>query len=114
MNSTSPTGIGYIARQLYQMWKALRDPSIPWAAKWLIPLAALAYWVSPVDLIPFFPVDDIIVVLVALNLFLRTITQYQSPGNGQATDSSRPSGASAADDHYQGKTIETSWRVVEE
>jgi len=114
MNSTSATGISYIARQLYQMWKALRDPSIPWAAKWLIPLAALAYWVSPVDLIPFFPVDDIIVVLVALNLFLRTITQYQSAGNGHHTDSSQQQGSSPSDAHHQGKTIETSWRVVEE
>ncbi|HRW04607.1 MAG TPA: hypothetical protein P5121_05910 [Caldilineaceae bacterium] len=112
MNSTSTAGAGYLARQLYQIWRALRDPSIPWAAKWLIPLAALAYWVSPIDLIPFFPVDDIIVVLVALNLFLRTIAQYQtSEPRGQTAGGAWQPGASSADHN---KTIETTWRVVEE
>ena len=90
----------------------MRDPSIPWAAKWLIPTAALAYCVWPIDLMPGLPVDDIIVVLVALNLFLRTIAQYQdgqasgqTPGGARRDDSS----TSAAD---QDKTIETTWRVV--
>ena len=111
-NSTSAASAGNVARQLYQVWKALRDPNIPWAVKWLIPLAALAYWVSPVDLIPFFPLDDIVVVLVALNIFLQMIARYQTPDADKrgGTESGQPN-ASFYDDN---KTIETTWRVVEE
>ena len=113
MNSTSSTGAGYLARQLYQIWKALRDPAIPWAAKWLIPLAALVYWISPIDLIPFFPVDDIIVVIVAMNLFMRMISQYQTAQpNGQTAGTTNHYGPSASTADQQ-KTIETTWRVVE-
>lgn len=111
MNSTSTAGAGNIASQLFHIWKALRDPSIPWAAKWLVPLAALVYWISPVDLIPFFPVDDIIVVLIALNVFMRMISHYQS---GQPQDpSANTTNDYSATGSERGKTIETTWRVVE-
>jgi uncharacterized membrane protein YkvA (DUF1232 family) len=118
MNSNSTAGVGSLARQFYQVWRALRDPSIPWAVKWLIPIAALVYWISPVDLIPFFPLDDIVVVLVALNVFMQMISRYQSTGpgeQGQRTAHNRHTNASATGRAASGnKTIETTWRVIEE
>ncbi len=117
MNSNSTAGGGNLARQLYLIWKALNDPSIPWAAKWLIPIAALVYTISPIDLIPFFPLDDIVVIFVALNFFMRTIAQYQTRNagpNGSATPG--PQGQAdqqTAYDQDGSKTIETTWRVIE-
>lgn len=117
MNSTTTTGTGNLAQQLYHLWKAMRDPSIPWAAKWLVPLAALAYWISPVDLIPFFPLDDIVVVFIALNVFLQMMSRYQRAGtdNQRTGASERPgtnNGQSHASFHNDDKTIETTWRVI--
>ena len=118
MNSNSAAGSGNLARQLYLVWKALNDPSIPWAAKWLIPIAALIYTISPIDLIPFFPLDDIVVIFVALNVFMRTIAQYQTRAAGQ--NGSTTAGAQgranqqAAYENDPSKTIETTWRVIEE
>lgn len=120
MNSDSAAGSGNnLARQLYLVWKALNDPSIPWAAKWLIPIAALVYAVSPLDLIPFFPLDDIVVLVVAFNVFTRLIAQYQTRGAG----SNGPTYTNAQGPYPNqydrdagkdtGKTIETTWRVIE-
>ncbi len=118
MNSNSTAGVGNLARQFYQVWRALRDPSIPWTVKWLIPIAALVYWISPVDLIPFFPLDDIVVVLIALNVFMQMISRYQSTGTGeqgQRTAHNRHANASTTDrTANDNKTIETTWRVIEE
>lgn len=112
MNPNSSAGLGNLARQFYLAWKALRDPSIPWAAKWLIPLAAIAYWISPVDLMPFLPFDDIVVVLIALNFFLRTMSQYQTMG--QPGSPSHNENDPTDTDQEAGKTIETTWRVIDE
>lgn len=113
MNSTSSVGSQGLAQQLYLLWRGLRDPNIPWAAKWLIPLAAAIYWISPIDLIPFFPVDDIVVVLVAFNLFMRMMASYQQQGpHAQPGAQSHTAGAQRDDGRQQ--TIETTWRVVEE
>ena len=110
MNSTSTAGLGMLTRQLYQIWRALRDPSIPWAAKWLIPIAALVYWISPIDLIPLFPLDDIVVVALAANMFIQMLSRYQRT----ATGANQGSQGRSPDASESGKTIETTWRVVEE
>lgn len=121
MNSDSAAGGGNLARQLYLVWKALNDPSIPWAAKWLIPIAALVYAISPVDLLPFFPLDDIVVLVVAFNVFTRLIAQYQKRDTGATgptyTNTQGPNAQQAPyanpHDNDAGKTIETTWRVIE-
>jgi len=115
MNSTT-TGSGNFVSQFYQVWKVLRDPNVPWAAKWLIPLGAFIYWISPVDLIPMFPGDDIVVIFIAMNLFLQMVARYQTTGKGQgagATDrqDGHP-GQSNTSTYDDNKTIETTWRVV--
>lgn len=121
MNSDSAAGGSNLANQLYLVWKALNDPTIPWAAKWLIPIAALVYAVSPIDLIPFFPLDDIVVIVVAFNVFTRLIAQYQTRGTGPnnptytGAQGSNAQQAPHANPHSNdtGKTIETTWRVIE-
>ncbi len=119
MNSTTTVGVGGFARQFYQVWKALRDPNIPWAAKWLVPLAAFVYWISPIDLLPFNPLDDIVVVFIALNVFLQMMARYQTPSaNSQSAGASAQPGANNgqpnASFYNDDKTIETTWRVIKE
>lgn len=43
-------------------------PALPTSLQQLVMLLALLYWISPIDLVPFFPVDDL-VVMVAGYLF---------------------------------------------
>lgn len=62
-------------RSLYLCWRLLREPRVSPLAK-LIPLAALAYAISPVDFLSDWALpgvgllDDVTVVLVAVRLFL--------------------------------------------
>lgn len=55
-------------------WRLFWDNRVPWAAK-LIPVAAIAYIVSPFDLIPDFALglgqlDDLAILLIGLRLFI--------------------------------------------
>ena len=45
------------------------DRRLPWYVR-ALPLAVLIYWISPVDLIPFFPFDDIAFALFVLALMV--------------------------------------------
>ena len=57
-------------RKLTFLRLLLSDPRVPLYAK-VLTLAALIYMVSPVDLIPGVPLDDIAVALLALVLIIR-------------------------------------------
>ncbi len=79
-------------------------PSVPLSLKLLLPVAALAYWIFPIDLLPGMPFDDIAVLLIALRLFVHfaepAIQRNQPPHNDP-----QPS---------QGdETVDTTWRVIE-
>lgn len=41
------------------------DRRLPWYVR-ALPLAVLVYWISPLDLIPFFPFDDVAFALLVL------------------------------------------------
>ena len=45
------------------------DRRLPWYIR-VLPLVVLVYWISPVDLIPFFPFDDVAVALVVLAMMV--------------------------------------------
>jgi uncharacterized membrane protein YkvA (DUF1232 family) len=75
---------------------------VPLWMKTIIPLAALAYWVWPIDLIPGIVFDDIGVVLLALTMFVRMAEQ--------AVRSSGSAGSSPARDDV----VDTTWRVLDE
>lgn len=69
--------------------------------KYILPLAFI-YVISPIDLLPLFPADDLLVVALALLTYFTTsgknITQHE-PGKAQQDD----------DD-----VITTSWSVIED
>lgn len=67
--------MGELFAELRLAWRLMREPRVSMAIK-AIPLLALLYVVSPIDVIPdFLPVigqiDDIGLLLVAVKLFLK-------------------------------------------
>jgi uncharacterized membrane protein YkvA (DUF1232 family) len=86
------------------------DRRVPFLLKLLLPLAALVYWVFPLDLIPGLPFDDIAVVLLAMRMFVTL-------GENAITKSAAPwSDGDAPGDNPSGDTpvVDTTWRVVDE
>ena len=65
------------------------DRRLPWYIR-VLPLAVLVYWVSPVDLIPLFPFDDIAFALVVLALIVWLIPRELITELLNAADSRHP------------------------
>jgi uncharacterized membrane protein YkvA (DUF1232 family) len=104
--STTPRNAGNIMRDLQRIWQLLRDPSVPgW--KWLLPIGAIAYWLWPVDLIPFLPFDDIAVVILAISMLLQMAAR-----NEQQTQSAQQGQPGATPDNKE-QIVDTTWRVVD-
>jgi uncharacterized membrane protein YkvA (DUF1232 family) len=66
-----------LKRETYALYRACRDPRVPWPAR-VLAIAAVAYAFSPIDLIPdFIPVlgylDDLLLVPLLIGLALRLI-----------------------------------------
>ncbi|KYC45317.1 MAG: hypothetical protein APG12_01263 [Candidatus Methanofastidiosum methylothiophilum] len=68
-----------IENDIYALYKAYRDPRVPWYVKIII-LFLLGYFISPIDLIPdFIPVigyiDDILIISVTLYIIIKLIPE---------------------------------------
>src|SRR5262245_47069691 len=69
-----------LINQVRLTWRLLRDPRVPLSAK-LIPVGALIYVLSPLDIIPdLLPVlgqlDDLGIVLAGMRLFESFVPEY--------------------------------------
>lgn len=94
-----------IMRDLATAWRLFWDPRVPALLKLILPVAALIYWIFPLDLLPGLPFDDIAVLVLALRLFVQLAPGGASGGPGnQQTQQNRP------DDE---NTIDTTWRVID-
>jgi uncharacterized membrane protein YkvA (DUF1232 family) len=108
-----------ILRDLVATWRLLWDPSVPGLLKFALPFMALAYLISPIDLMPLMPFDDIAVLMLAARLFVALAPRESvnrafnggaaTPYNSSSSGTSRPN-PSRPD---EGEVIETTWRVVE-
>lgn len=118
-----------IARDLAVSWKLLLDPAVPGLLKLVLPVGALIYWLSPLDIIPGMPLDDIAILLLAARLFVSLAPSdsvnraYSGPTGRDAHESShsqqaynqnayRQNGVRPQDD--DGEVIDTTWRIVDE
>lgn len=81
-------------------WRLLRDPAVPLLVK-ILPLAAVLYLVSPIDGVPdFLPIlgqlDDLGVLMLALESFLRLCPGHIVAFHRSAMEAGRPFAASPA------------------
>lgn len=66
--------LAQIMRTLALVWRLLKDPRVPFLSKLIIP-GAIAYVVSPIDLLPDFilglgQLDDLGIILMSIPLFI--------------------------------------------
>lgn len=107
MSQNASTGRGWRPSDLLvDATKALQlffHPSVPLSLKLLLPVAAVAYWLFPFDLLPGLPFDDIAVLLIALRLFVH----FAEPAIQRSqSDAAEPPGKSS-------DVVDTTWRVIE-
>ena len=67
------------------------DPRLPWYVR-ALPLLALAYWISPIDLIPGFMADDIAFTLMIIMVIIRLTPRELIADLLRAADASHPAG----------------------
>jgi len=106
MNSNNAKFGGFspaaIIRDLSTAWQLLWDPRVPSILKLTLPVFALIYWISPVDLLPGIPLDDMAVVVLAAKLFIQLASQ-------SSNTTSQPNNQTSDDD-----SVSTSWQVVDD
>lgn len=103
-----------LLRDAVATWRLLWDPSVPGLLKLALPFMALAYLISPLDLIPLMPLDDIAVLMLAARLFVALAPRdsvNRAFNGGAAPAGQRPHPNAPRQD--DGDVIDTTWRVVE-
>lgn len=116
-NSTMRTGpsnwnLSSVLRDLTVVWRLFVDPSVPSMLKILLPALALIYWISPLDLLPGLPFDDIAVVFILARFFLAMVpkdTLNRAYGKGPA-----PQPATPQPDEDQSNVVDTTWRIIDD
>lgn len=93
---------------LQKAWRLMQDPTVPSLLKIGLPLLALIYWFSPIDLLPGLPFDDIAVLLLLARFFVNLF-----PGSGEQAPKSETKSYSR-ESNDDDNTIETTWRVIDE
>jgi len=112
--SMGGAGVNRITQDLISAWHLLWDPRVPTALKIMLPAAALIYWISPIDLIPGLPFDDIAVVILALRMFVMMAPSAAKSG-GPSTPHNEDGNTAGSDDiGGDGPVIDTTWRVIDE
>lgn len=83
--------------------RLLMDPRVSRQKKWAFPLIVAAYWVLP-DLLPFFPLDDVLFTALMTYWFTSSAEKevHQEPAEGK-----QPSGK-------QGKYVDVEGKIVED
>jgi len=114
-SKSTPSGwsAGSIMQDMYTAWRMFWDPRVPTILKVLFPVGALIYWISPIDLLPGLPFDDIALLIVAIRLFVQLVPSDLD--KGASARSGANSGRNPTDpDHGDDNTIDTTWRVIED
>ena len=107
---TSPGALAQLVRQLRLVWRLLKDSRISLFPK-LIPLAAVAYIISPIDLLPDFvlglgQVDDVGIALLGVALFMEVCPRAIVDEHRAALD--EPGGGPRGEE----QVIDGTYRVV--
>jgi uncharacterized membrane protein YkvA (DUF1232 family) len=101
-----------LLRDLGAAWRLLWDPKVPGLLKLALPLFALVYWISPIDLLPGIPLDDLAVVLLAARLFVALAPKESI--NQAFGGRARPTGGQPPHPEDDANVIDTTWRVLDD
>lgn len=126
-NSTARAGasgwnLSSVMRDFTVAWRLLMDPSVPGLLKLVLPAIALIYWISPLDLMPGLPFDDIAVLFVLARLFVamvpkETLNRAYHGGAAPHSQTANSQSSKAQTPHAeeeQGNVVDTTWRIVDE
>ena len=64
-----------ILRDFAVVWQLMGDPQVSILLRVGFPLLAILYWLSPIDLWPGMPIDDIAAIVLAGRLFVQLAPQ---------------------------------------
>lgn len=101
-----------ILRDMVIAWRLVWDPRVPGLLKLLLPALALAYWISPIDLLPGMPFDDLAVLFVAAKLFVQMAPADAVQRAMYGTAAAEPRQRDGSMDGPE--PIDTTWHVIEE
>ncbi len=95
----------------------MREPRIHWAIK-LIPVAAVAYVLSPVDLIPDFliglgQIDDVAILFAAIKIFLHLSRYWLAKDALDGVWAVRARRAAASTSRGRGSMVDASYHFVD-
>ena len=105
--ATGSWSLARITQDLASAWRLLWDPRVATALKRRLPVAALVYWISPIDLLPGLPFDDIAVMILALRMLVLMAPATAKSGAAESTNH-------ANDESADGDVIDTTWRVIDD
>ncbi len=115
-NTTSSAARGNLFDQMALAGRLLFDGRVPFNLKLMLPIAAILYWLWPIDLMPGLPFDDMAVLFVAMTLFIQlanqAVAKQVNPQSGSANRSAGGSDASA-NPSSEPNVVDTTWRVIE-
>ena len=121
-NKASGAVNGNLLNQWMQAGRLVLDSRVPFNLKLMLPIAAVVYWLWPLDLMPGLPFDDIAVLFFALTFFVKlandAIEKSNAASGGYAYGSGQaPAGSGLAPNSVtktgDNNVVDTTWRVIE-
>jgi uncharacterized membrane protein YkvA (DUF1232 family) len=110
-SSSGGWNLSSIVRDVGVAWRLFWDPSVPSLLKLLLPVLALLYWISPLDLIPGMPFDDIAILLLAARMF---VSLAPKDSVNKAYHGKPNASASEPNSRDDSDVIDTTWRVLDD
>ena len=99
-----------LLNEMFAAWRLVFDGRVPMTLKLMLPIAAVAYWFWPIDLMPGLPFDDVAVLLVALHFFVKLAEEGLAKSGAMPADGSNSAAGSNSGD---GQVVDTTWQRVE-
>jgi uncharacterized membrane protein YkvA (DUF1232 family) len=124
-NKASGAVKGNLLNQWMQAGRLVLDSRVPFNLKLMLPIAAVLYWLWPIDLMPGLPFDDVAILFFALTYFVQLANQaiaksgmgYDAGGAGsaagQSAGSANASNTNVANKSSDNTVVDTTWRVIE-
>ena len=124
MSTNKATGAvnGNLLNQWMQAGRLVLDSRVPFNLKLMLPIAAVVYWLWPLDLMPGLPFDDIAVLFFALTFFVKlandAIEKSTAASGGYTYGAGQPDPGNSSAPNSVTKTgdnnvVDTTWRVIE-